>query len=90
MQFGCLLHDHCSSSFCAFTSFIQTVIGEHFEYGTQEDAHEFLRCILDAMQKSCTPKDTSVISYPKAKEKHHNLTVEILKLVIELQQFNEN
>ncbi|XP_030313128.1 ubiquitin carboxyl-terminal hydrolase 36-like [Calypte anna] len=27
-------------------------IGEHFKLGVQEDAHEFLRCTLDAMQKA--------------------------------------
>ncbi|XP_034050471.1 ubiquitin carboxyl-terminal hydrolase 42 isoform X2 [Thalassophryne amazonica] len=28
-------------------------IAKHFRYGSQEDAHEFLRYTLDAMQKSC-------------------------------------
>ncbi|CAM9828959.1 unnamed protein product [Bubo scandiacus] len=28
-------------------------IGEHFEAGMQEDAHEFLRCTVDAMQRDC-------------------------------------
>ncbi|XP_030323466.1 ubiquitin carboxyl-terminal hydrolase 36-like [Calypte anna] len=28
-------------------------IGEHFKLGVQEDAHEFLRCTLDAMQRAC-------------------------------------
>ncbi|KAM9838110.1 uncharacterized protein usp42 [Aulostomus maculatus] len=30
-------------------------IAKHFRYGSQEDAHEFLRCTVDAMQKSCLP-----------------------------------
>ncbi|XP_068161181.1 ubiquitin carboxyl-terminal hydrolase 42 isoform X2 [Antennarius striatus] len=30
-------------------------IGKHFRYGSQEDAHEFLRYTVDAMQKSCLP-----------------------------------
>uniref|UniRef100_A0A3P8T3B1 USP domain-containing protein n=1 Tax=Amphiprion percula TaxID=161767 RepID=A0A3P8T3B1_AMPPE len=30
-------------------------IAEHFRYGSQEDAHEFLRYTVDAMQKSCLP-----------------------------------
>ncbi|XP_063212317.1 ubiquitin carboxyl-terminal hydrolase 42-like [Chroicocephalus ridibundus] len=28
-------------------------IGEHFEHGMQEDAHDFLRCTVDAMQRAC-------------------------------------
>uniref|UniRef100_A0A8C1HTK4 Ubiquitin carboxyl-terminal hydrolase n=1 Tax=Cyprinus carpio carpio TaxID=630221 RepID=A0A8C1HTK4_CYPCA len=30
-------------------------IGKHFRFGSQEDAHEFLRYTVDAMQKSCLP-----------------------------------
>uniref|UniRef100_A0A8D3AE21 Ubiquitin specific peptidase 42 n=1 Tax=Scophthalmus maximus TaxID=52904 RepID=A0A8D3AE21_SCOMX len=30
-------------------------IAKHFRYGSQEDAHEFLRYTVDAMQKSCIP-----------------------------------
>ncbi|KAI5627255.1 ubiquitin carboxyl-terminal hydrolase 42 isoform X1 [Silurus asotus] len=30
-------------------------IAKHFRYGNQEDAHEFLRYTVDAMQKSCLP-----------------------------------
>ncbi|XP_030313081.1 LOW QUALITY PROTEIN: uncharacterized protein LOC115598855 [Calypte anna] len=33
------------------SSFLE--IGEHFKLGVQEDAHEFLRCTLDAMQRAC-------------------------------------
>ncbi|XP_026993356.2 ubiquitin carboxyl-terminal hydrolase 42-like [Tachysurus fulvidraco] len=32
-------------------------IAKHFQYGDQEDAHEFLRCTVDAMQKSCLPNN---------------------------------
>ena len=28
-------------------------IGEHFQHGMQEDAHEFLRYTVDAMQRAC-------------------------------------
>uniref|UniRef100_A0A663LSG5 Ubiquitin carboxyl-terminal hydrolase 36 n=1 Tax=Athene cunicularia TaxID=194338 RepID=A0A663LSG5_ATHCN len=31
-------------------------IGEHFEPGMREDAHEFLRCTVDAMQRDCLSK----------------------------------
>ncbi|NWT47998.1 UBP42 hydrolase, partial [Chroicocephalus maculipennis] len=27
--------------------------GEHFQHGMQEDAHDFLRCTVDAMQRAC-------------------------------------
>ncbi|MGH0124064.1 UNVERIFIED_CONTAM: hypothetical protein FKN15_034472 [Acipenser sinensis] len=30
-------------------------IAKHFRFGCQEDAHEFLRYTIDAMQKSCLP-----------------------------------
>ncbi|XP_037320413.2 ubiquitin carboxyl-terminal hydrolase 42 [Pungitius pungitius] len=30
-------------------------IAKHFRYGSQEDAHEFLRYTVDSMQKSCLP-----------------------------------
>ncbi|XP_039630945.1 ubiquitin carboxyl-terminal hydrolase 42 [Polypterus senegalus] len=30
-------------------------ITKHFHFGAQEDAHEFLRYIVDAMQKNCLP-----------------------------------
>lgn len=38
-----------------FVSFSCTGIAKHFRYGSQEDAHEFLRYTVDAMQKSCLP-----------------------------------
>lgn len=28
-------------------------IAKHFRFGNQEDAHEFLRYTIDAMQKAC-------------------------------------
>lgn len=30
-----------------------TEIARHFRFGSQEDAHEFLRYTIDAMQKAC-------------------------------------
>lgn len=38
-----------------FLFFLHTGIAKHFRYGSQEDAHEFLRYTVDAMQKSCLP-----------------------------------
>ncbi|KAM4524186.1 ubiquitin carboxyl-terminal hydrolase 42-like [Odontesthes bonariensis] len=35
-----------------------TIIAEHFSYGSQEDAHEFLRYTVEAMQRSCLPEIT--------------------------------
>ncbi|NWW98611.1 UBP42 hydrolase, partial [Caloenas nicobarica] len=32
---------------------VLTQIGENFQHGRQEDAHEFLRCTVDAMQRAC-------------------------------------
>ncbi|XP_029862616.1 LOW QUALITY PROTEIN: ubiquitin carboxyl-terminal hydrolase 42-like [Aquila chrysaetos chrysaetos] len=32
---------------------VLTLIGEHFQLGMQEDAHEFLRYAIDAMQRAC-------------------------------------
>ena len=32
---------------------IVSVIAKHFVHGRQEDAHEFLRHVVDAMQRSC-------------------------------------
>lgn len=34
-------------------AFRLTVIANHFHFGRQEDAHEFLQCTLEAMQESC-------------------------------------
>lgn len=44
-----------------FFSFLTHIeIAEHFQYGNQEDAHEFLRYTVDAMQKSCLPENMQV------------------------------
>lgn len=42
--------------------FIYTGIAKHFRCGSQEDAHEFLRYTVDAMQKSCLP-GTKYVSF---------------------------
>uniref|UniRef100_A0A8C5TI17 Ubiquitin carboxyl-terminal hydrolase 36 n=1 Tax=Malurus cyaneus samueli TaxID=2593467 RepID=A0A8C5TI17_9PASS len=41
----CIMEAHLLNSFL--------VIGEGFEYGRQENAYEFLRCTLSAMQRAC-------------------------------------
>ena len=33
-------------------------IGEHFQLGMQEDAHEFLRYTVDAMQRACLSRSS--------------------------------
>lgn len=33
--------------------FLPAEIARHFRFGNQEDAHEFLRYTIDAMQKAC-------------------------------------
>ena len=38
-----------------FFLFWLLVIAKHFKFGRQEDAHEFLRYIIDGMQKACLP-----------------------------------
>lgn len=44
-----------NQSLVIFLFFLHTGIAKHFRYGSQEDAHEFLRYTVDAMQKSCLP-----------------------------------
>ncbi|NXW92567.1 UBP42 hydrolase, partial [Alopecoenas beccarii] len=39
---------------------VLTQIGEHFQDGRQEDAHEFLRCTVDAMQRNCLCGNSNV------------------------------
>lgn len=34
-------------------SCVPAEIARHFRFGSQEDAHEFLRYTIDAMQKAC-------------------------------------
>ena len=36
---------------------ILVVIAKHLRFGHQEDAHEFLRYVIDGMQKSCLAAD---------------------------------
>ncbi|XP_040979413.1 ubiquitin carboxyl-terminal hydrolase 42-like [Aquila chrysaetos chrysaetos] len=57
----CRMEDHVNkvmhSSYSAIHPWavisVLTRIGEHFQLGMQEDAHEFLRYTVDAMQRAC-------------------------------------
>lgn len=49
---------HAPGSFMALTWVVfvysaPSEIARHFRFGSQEDAHEFLRYTIDAMQKAC-------------------------------------
>ena len=39
-------------------------IARHFRFGSQEDAHEFLRYTIDAMQKACLNGYTKYGQFP--------------------------
>ncbi|KAM6326813.1 ubiquitin carboxyl-terminal hydrolase 42-like [Alca torda] len=57
----CMMEAHVNQVLRSSASAIQpwavvnvlTCIGEHFQHGMQEDAHDFLRCTVDAMQRAC-------------------------------------
>ncbi|XP_019370421.1 PREDICTED: ubiquitin carboxyl-terminal hydrolase 36, partial [Gavialis gangeticus] len=57
----CLMQNHAVQAFANSGNAIKPVafirdlkkIARHFRFGSQEDAHEFLRYTIDAMQKAC-------------------------------------
>uniref|UniRef100_A0A3P9CU74 ubiquitinyl hydrolase 1 n=1 Tax=Maylandia zebra TaxID=106582 RepID=A0A3P9CU74_9CICH len=52
----CTMQNHIIQVFTNSGNVIKPIgIANHFCYGSQEDAHEFLRCTVDAMQRSCLP-----------------------------------
>uniref|UniRef100_A0AAZ3NPG8 Ubiquitin carboxyl-terminal hydrolase n=1 Tax=Oncorhynchus tshawytscha TaxID=74940 RepID=A0AAZ3NPG8_ONCTS len=63
----CIMQNHIIQAFANTGNAIKPVsfirdlkkIARHFRFGSQEDAHEFLRYTIDAMQKAC------LNSYPK-------------------------
>ncbi|KAM6032739.1 LOW QUALITY PROTEIN: ubiquitin carboxyl-terminal hydrolase 42-like [Theristicus caerulescens] len=52
----------CSNNAIKPTSVINGLkrIGKHFNFGSQEDAHEFLRLTVDALQKACLKGNTKL------------------------------
>jgi len=50
-----------------FTCSNLKVLNKHFRLGRQEDAHEFLRCLIDAVQNQCL----------KVRSRHYNITIYI-------------
>lgn len=59
----CTMQNHIIQVFANSNNVIKPIgvlnelkrIAKHFRFGSQEDAHEFLRYTVDAMQKSCLP-----------------------------------
>uniref|UniRef100_A0AAY5L2X0 USP domain-containing protein n=2 Tax=Esox lucius TaxID=8010 RepID=A0AAY5L2X0_ESOLU len=59
----CTMQNHITQVFANSGNVIKPIgvinelkrIAKHFRFGSQEDAHEFLRYTVDAMQKSCLP-----------------------------------
>ncbi|KAL4624575.1 ubiquitin carboxyl-terminal hydrolase 42 [Arapaima gigas] len=59
----CTMQNHLTQVFANSGNVIKPIgilnelkrIAKHFRFGNQEDAHEFLRYTVDAMQKSCLP-----------------------------------
>uniref|UniRef100_A0A672URC5 Ubiquitin carboxyl-terminal hydrolase 36 n=1 Tax=Strigops habroptila TaxID=2489341 RepID=A0A672URC5_STRHB len=53
----CIMQNHVAQAFANSGNVIKPVmraeIARHMRFGQQEDAHEFLRYTIDAMQKSC-------------------------------------
>uniref|UniRef100_A0A493TM17 USP domain-containing protein n=1 Tax=Anas platyrhynchos platyrhynchos TaxID=8840 RepID=A0A493TM17_ANAPP len=57
----CTMETHINQALCCTVDAIKPTrvindlrrIGKHFRFGSQEDAHEFLRYTVDAMQKAC-------------------------------------
>ncbi|XP_065496248.1 ubiquitin carboxyl-terminal hydrolase 36-like [Caloenas nicobarica] len=64
----CVMQNHVMQAFANSGSVIKPVsfvrdlkkIAPHIRFGRQEDAHEFLRFTIDAMQKACLPNCTEL------------------------------
>ncbi|XP_067928102.1 ubiquitin carboxyl-terminal hydrolase 36-like isoform X2 [Watersipora subatra] len=68
----CILQDHLSRSLCGGKAFkplrvLQNLrnIAKNLTWGQQEDAHEFLRYVVDSMQKSCLFGTNGLDTYSK-------------------------
>ena len=47
------MHVHVIRLFCFLLVVLSVVVAKHFRPGRQEDAHEFLRYFVEALQKAC-------------------------------------
>ncbi|XP_025939012.1 ubiquitin carboxyl-terminal hydrolase 42 isoform X3 [Apteryx rowi] len=64
----CTMEAHINQVLCCSADAIKPTpvindlrrIGKHFRFGSQEDAHEFLRYTVDAMQKACLNGSTKL------------------------------
>ncbi|XP_040430453.1 ubiquitin carboxyl-terminal hydrolase 42 isoform X5 [Cygnus olor] len=64
----CTMETHINQALCCTVDAIKPTrvindlrrIGKHFRFGSQEDAHEFLRYTVDAMQKACLNGSTKL------------------------------
>ncbi|XP_054668374.1 ubiquitin carboxyl-terminal hydrolase 42-like [Grus americana] len=55
------------------------LIGEHFELGMQEDAHEFLRYTVDAMQRACLSGSSDLDIYSQSTTIIHQIFAGFLR-----------
>uniref|UniRef100_UPI00358F9A87 uncharacterized protein isoform X2 n=1 Tax=Myxine glutinosa TaxID=7769 RepID=UPI00358F9A87 len=77
----CKMREHVSKAFsCTERSFkplpfirYLKCIAKHFVYGKQEDAHEFLRLLLDAMQNRCLQGLSNLDRYSKTTTVMHQI-----------------
>uniref|UniRef100_A0A8C4QZB9 Ubiquitin carboxyl-terminal hydrolase n=1 Tax=Eptatretus burgeri TaxID=7764 RepID=A0A8C4QZB9_EPTBU len=77
----CKMREHVSKAFsCTERSFrplpfirYLKCIAKHFVYGKQEDAHEFLRLLLDAMQNRCLQGLSKLDRYSKTTTVIHQI-----------------
>ncbi|KAI6059461.1 ubiquitin carboxyl-terminal hydrolase 42 [Aix galericulata] len=64
----CTMETHINQALCCTVDAIEPThvisnlsrIGQHFRFGSQEDAHEFLRYTVDAMQEVCLNRSTEL------------------------------
>uniref|UniRef100_A0A8C8VKB8 ubiquitinyl hydrolase 1 n=1 Tax=Pelusios castaneus TaxID=367368 RepID=A0A8C8VKB8_9SAUR len=77
----CIMQNHMIQAFANSGNAIKPVsfirdlkkIARHFRFGSQEDAHEFLRYIIDAMQKACLNGYTKLDRHSQATTLVHQI-----------------